>query len=126
MSVTMAAEATLGLGACSGRAQDEIAMDTNAAVTDMEATTDEALTDVNAAATDAMNAADAALDNAGEAVENAGKAVEIAAETVDDNAAEQALPFGTRFGGARRRPCGPLLWNSGRPAFRPIFGKGRD
>ena len=87
IALTIAAVATLGLAACNG-ASDEVANDTNTAVTDMDATTDAALTDVNGAATDAaaMNAADAALDNAAAAAENTVDAVETAADAVEANA----------------------------------------
>ena len=85
IALTIAAVATLGLAACNNTADDATVNDANA-VTEMDATTDEALTDVNAAATDAMNAADVALDNAGAAVDNAAGAVENAADAVEANA----------------------------------------
>ena len=74
IALTVAAVASLGLVACGGGAETAATNDTNT-VTDLGATGDEAVADVNAAASDAVNAADAALDNAGEAVENASDAV---------------------------------------------------
>ena len=67
IALTIAAVATLGLAACNG-ASDEVANDTNTAVTDMDATTD------------------AALDNAAAAAENTVDAVENAADAVEANA----------------------------------------
>ena len=46
IALTIAAVATLGLAACNG-ASDEVANDTNTAVTDMDATTDAALVQVS-------------------------------------------------------------------------------
>ena len=87
IALTIAAVATLGLAACNNTADDATVNDANA-VTEMDATTDAALTDVNGAATDAaaMNAADAALDNAAAAAENTVEAVENAADAVEANA----------------------------------------
>lgn len=79
-----AAAASMGLAACSGN--DNAADEANTAETNLEATTDEAVTDVNAATTDALNAADSALDNAGEAVENSAQAVGNAADAAADDA----------------------------------------
>lgn len=60
IALTIAAVATLGLAACGG-AETDAANDVNA-VSELDATANEALVDVNAA--DAVNAADVALDNA--------------------------------------------------------------
>lgn len=82
IALTIAAVATLGLAACGG-AETDAANDVNA-VSELDATANEALVDVNAA--DAVNAADVALDNAGAAVENAGEAVANAGEAAATNA----------------------------------------
>lgn len=76
-----AAVATLGLTACGGSETTEA----NVADTNLEATADEALADVNAAGSEALDAAGNALDAAGNAVENAGAAVENAADAVETN-----------------------------------------
>lgn len=84
IALTIAAVATLGLAACNDAATTET-NEANIVATDLEATGEEAIADVDAAAADAMNAADAALDNAGQAVDNAAEAVDTAAEEVATN-----------------------------------------
>lgn len=85
IALTIAAVATLGLAACNNAATET--NEANVAATDLEATSNEAMMDVDAAANEAsaLNAANAELDNAGQAVENASEAVENAAEEVATN-----------------------------------------
>ena len=73
IALTVAALASLGLAACQPKGEEA---DTNA--TNVEATTENAVEDVNAAADAALNAADSALDNASNSVDNASEAVENA------------------------------------------------
>ena len=79
IALTIAAVATLGLAACNNT-DDAAVNETNAAATDLEATTDEAVNDVSAAGADAVNATDAALDSAGNSIENGAEAVENAVD----------------------------------------------
>jgi protein involved in sex pheromone biosynthesis len=65
IALTVAAFASLGLVACSGGADEA---DTN--VTNVEATTENAVEDVTTAENAAVNAADNALDNAVDAAAN--------------------------------------------------------
>ena len=73
IALTFAAVAALGVAACGEKAPE------NVTDTDINVTTEEAVTDVNAA----TEAADNALDNAAESVDNAANAV--------DNAADNAM-----------------------------------
>ena len=79
IALITAAVASLGLAASGG---NDSATEANTADTNVGATTDETLSDVNVAAGDAasINAAENALDTAGNAVENASDAVANVAE----------------------------------------------
>jgi hypothetical protein len=70
--------ASLALAACGGN--DDSANMANAAETNMEATSNEAVSDVNAAAGDVATGTDNSLDAAGNALENGASAVGNAAE----------------------------------------------
>jgi hypothetical protein len=72
IALTIAAVAVLGLAACN-KAETDTTNDANV-VTEMNATADEAVADINAASAD-LNAADVAVDNAAAAVDNASDAV---------------------------------------------------
>lgn len=76
-----AAVASLGVAACN---KSEAPVE-NTAETNIETTTDEAVTDVNAATTESLNAADNALDAASNSVANASNAVDNAAAEAQTN-----------------------------------------
>ena len=84
IALITAAVASLGLAACGGN--NEAGNEAKTAETNMEATGNEAVADVNAAAGDAVNAAETALDEAGNAVENASDAVANVADNASGNA----------------------------------------
>ena len=81
-AMTIAAVASLGLAACGGAEEDAEVVageEVGAPVAPVDATADEALTDVNAAA---GAAAENALDNASQSIENASESIENASEAV--------------------------------------------
>jgi len=71
IALTVAAVAALGLAACTGEGDTD-----NTAVTNVEATTENAVEDVSLAVDNATNAADNALENAVEADNAAGNVAE--------------------------------------------------
>ena len=86
IALTVAAVAVLGLAACSGDNEANTATDAN-----LEATANEANTDLENATFDAENAATDALDSAANLTDQAGEAIENAAEATEqaaENAAE--------------------------------------
>lgn len=70
---------SLGLAACSEPARDESAEAANAVATDVEMTTDEALSDIDAATDNALANVEAAADEAGATLENGADATVDAA-----------------------------------------------
>lgn len=80
IALTLAAVASLGLAACDNGATDT-ANEANG-VTEMDATTNEAIVDVNAAAADA--AVDNVVADVSNTADNASDAVENAAENATD------------------------------------------
>lgn len=86
--VTIAAAlATVGLAGCNNSKTEEV----NTTDANLEATTDAAVTDVNAATTDAVNAADATLNDVGNSVENTANAIHSEANGAADEAQTNGL-----------------------------------
>ncbi|MBW4331308.1 hypothetical protein KY084_10535 [Stakelama sp. CBK3Z-3] len=75
--------AALGVAGCSEKAQDESAEAGNAIAADVDATTSEAVNDIDAASDQAFGKAENAMDDAGNSLDNAGDDIDAAAEDVD-------------------------------------------
>ena len=76
----VAALAAFGLSACSQKAQNETAEAADSIAADVNATTSEAVQDVEAATDKALGAASNTIDDAGNAVDATGDSVDNAVE----------------------------------------------